>query len=201
MSHVFHPSQPTPEWVAQADPVSGLIAFRVGELDIFAALNPGQAQGLAVERFGAAPGTVRPISAEVLDRQVVNESGPFRGTLRQWLATQQAPGWLGRGVWEQVDFTGDVPLPDLLGDVPAPVPLRAFWVGDMDVFAASSAEAALAVARRPDDEFDALELDDVSEVTAEDLDKPMVEEDGTPCGTLRELLAEATEPGWLMGFE
>jgi uncharacterized protein YbjT (DUF2867 family) len=80
-------------------------------------------------------------------------------------------------------------------------PLAAFWVGDIDVFAAPSAEAALAVARRPDDEFDALELDDVTEVAAEDLDKPMVEEDGTPCGTLRELLATATEPGWLVGFE
>lgn len=80
-------------------------------------------------------------------------------------------------------------------------PLMAFWVGDIDVFAASSAEAALALARRPDDEFDALELDDVTEVAAEDLDKPMVEEDGTPCGTLRELLAVTTEPGWLAGFE
>lgn len=95
------------------------------------------------------------------------------------------------------------PLPTLWrpDDAPAAAPLRAFWVGDIDVFAASSAEAALAVARRPDDEFDVLELDDVTEVTAEDLDKPMVEEDGTPCGTLRELLAKATEPGWLAGFE
>lgn len=91
------------------------------------------------------------------------------------------------------------PLPTLWrpDDAPGAAPFRAFWVGDIYVFAAPSAEAVQAVARRPNDEFDALELNDVTEVTAEDLDKPMVEEDGT----LRELLATATAPGWLMGTD
>lgn len=91
--------------------------------------------------------------------------------------------------------------PDAAPTAPTAAPLRAFWVSDLDVFAAFSAEDALALALKPGGDFDALELDDVAEVTAADLDKPMVEEDGAPCGTLRELLATTTEPGWLVGFE
>lgn len=80
-------------------------------------------------------------------------------------------------------------------------PLQAFWVGDMDIYAAHSAEQALELCEEHSGMPDVYELDDVDAVTAETLDKPLVEEDGTPCGTLRQLLAETSAPGYLMGVE
>lgn len=117
----------------------------------------------------------------------------------QALPIHYAP--LGHAAPLTLSLTQLLELADGMDNAPAATPLRAFWVGDIDVFAASSAEAALASARRPDDEFDALELDDVREVTTEDLNKWIFDEDRKYCGTLAEALAAATEPGWLMGFE
>jgi hypothetical protein len=106
MSHVLHPSQPVPAWVAEADPVSNLIAFYVGDQHMFAALSPGHAQALAVEKFGEreGEGVVTPVSAGQLDRPVIDAPGEFGGTLRQWLALKTEAGWLARGVWVEVDM-------------------------------------------------------------------------------------------------
>jgi hypothetical protein len=192
MSHVFHPSQPTPEWVAQANPVAGLIAFWVGELNMYAALSPEHAQALAVEKFGDGEGVVTPVSASRLDRPVVDKAGEFDGTLREWLALKTEAGWLACGVWVEVD---------LLGDVPAAAPLRAFWVGEHDVYAAHTPEQALELCEGHSGMPETFDLDDVRELTAEELDKPLTEEDGTPCGTMRQMLADKTEPGELVSFE
>jgi len=192
MSHVFHPSQPTPEWVAQANPVTGLIAFWVGELNMYAALSPEHAHALAVEKFGDGEGVVTPVSASRLDRPVVDKAGEFDGTLREWLALKTEAGWLACGVWVEVD---------LLGDVPAAAPLRAYWVGDMDIYAAHSAEEALEVCRKHSGMPDTYGMDDVDPVGDKMLAEPMVGEGGEPEGTLADLLAEAKEPGYLAGYE
>lgn len=83
---------------------------------------------------------------------------------------------------------------------PAAAPLFAYWVGDIDVYAAENAAQALALANASDDWSD-YTLDDVVEVTAAELDKPTVDEDGAPSCTIRESLAAATGPGWLEGFD
>ena len=98
-------------------------------------------------------------------------------------------------------FHPSQPTPEWVAQADPQNNLIAFWVGDMDIYAALSPEHALAEGRKQNGEFDCIELDEVRAVTAEELDKPMVEEDGTPAGTLRELLAATTESGWLAGFE
>lgn len=210
MSHVFHPSQPTPEWVAQADPVTDLIAFWVGELDMYAALSPGHALAMALEKFGPGVGDAKPVSADVLDRAVVNKGGEYGDTLRQWLARKTEPGWLARRVWVEVDLETDflrevsaiaAPVVDLLGDVPAAAPLGAYWVGEHDVYAAHSPEQALELCEGHSGMPDTFDMDDVREMTAGELDKPLQEEDGTPCGTVRQMLAAMTAPGELVSFE
>lgn len=80
-------------------------------------------------------------------------------------------------------------------------PLAAFWVGDMDIYAAHSADQALALCIEHSGMPDSYELDDVTLVTAAELAKTLIDEEGTPDGTLAELLAAATAPGWLMGTE
>lgn len=80
-------------------------------------------------------------------------------------------------------------------------PLAAFWVGDMDIFAAETADQALALANAAAGEWSDYSLDDVTLVTAAELAKTLIDEGGTPDGTLAELLATATAPGWLMGAE
>lgn len=90
---------------------------------------------------------------------------------------------------------------DLLGDKPAAAPLGAYWVGEHDVYAAHSPEQALELCEGHSGMPDTFDMDDVREVSAEDLDKSMVEEDGTPCGSMRTLLAAMTAPGELVSFE
>jgi hypothetical protein len=85
--------------------------------------------------------------------------------------------------------------------------LKAFWVGDMDIYAAESAEQALRLANEQHGgEFDTFDEDDVSEVTAERLDKviPEFDENEAPTGettTLRKWLEQAVIPDWLCGME
>lgn len=98
MSHVFHHSQPTPEWVAQADPKTNLVAFWVGDMDIYAALSPAHALALCVEHSGM-PDTydiddVEPVGAETLGMAMVEEGGEPCGTLRELLAQATEPGYL-----------------------------------------------------------------------------------------------------------
>ncbi|MBX7274423.1 hypothetical protein K2E95_00210 [Pseudomonas sp. ERGC3:01] len=108
MPHVFHESQPTPDWVAQADPKNGLIAFWVGDMNIYAALSDGRALVLAREKFAASDRYtggegVRPVSAELLDKPLAGTAG----TLRDHLAATAGPGWLARAVWQEVNLSGD----------------------------------------------------------------------------------------------
>jgi hypothetical protein len=79
--------------------------------------------------------------------------------------------------------------------------LKAFAVGDSDIYAAETAEQALALANDLAGD-DAFELDEVTELVDADLDKeyPEFDEDERPTGgttTIRFWLSEATEPGWL----
>lgn len=165
-----------------------LTAFRVGELDIYAATSAEQALALAAQRDGEnrhTAGDVRPVSAELLDRPVVVDGRVE--SLRGWLRVTAVPGWLARGVWVEVDL--------------AAAPLAAFWVGDMDIYAARSAADALVQCLGHSAMPAAYELDDVTAVTEAELAMTLIGEDGRPDGTLAELLATATEPGWLMGTE
>ncbi|MFJ7286334.1 hypothetical protein [Pseudomonas sp. NPDC099000] len=84
-----------------------LSAFRVGELDIYAATSAEQALALAARRDGEnrhTAGDVRPVSAELLDRPMVVDGR--EETLRGWLRVTAVPGWLARGVWVEVDLVG-----------------------------------------------------------------------------------------------
>lgn len=82
-------------------------------------------------------------------------------------------------------------------------PLIVFWVGDRDVFAARSAEQALDLCREQGctDTETTYTLADVSAVSDFDLDKPIFDEYRTHCGNLRDALAAADQPCYLMGFE
>lgn len=80
--------------------------------------------------------------------------------------------------------------------------LHVFVVEDHDYYAASTAEEAIKLhsdmcGRDADD----VEESDCQEVSGELLDKPWVDEDGTPLGTLRQWLSEAKGPEWLTGTE
>jgi hypothetical protein len=80
--------------------------------------------------------------------------------------------------------------------------LKAYQVGEFDIVAHySPAEAAALLCEHsgyPDGE---LTGDDVELVPDAFLDKPMVEEDGTPAAPLRADLLAATEPCYLHGWE
>lgn len=178
----------------ERDPSRPLLAFWVGEQNIFAAEDAEQA--LAMARIYAAPSPdcvladVRPVSATTLDALVMGEDPST--TLRARLQAARQVGWLGRSVWVEVD---------LLDDVPAATPLRAFWVGEHDVYAAHTPEQALELCEGHSGMPETFDIDDVRELTADELDKPLTEEDGTPCGTVRQMLAALTEPGELVSFE
>ncbi len=85
--------------------------------------------------------------------------------------------------------------------------LKAFCVGDYDVYAATSAENALEVANEQCGD-DINEAEDVREMTEAELDHryPAFDEDERPIPgqtiSVREMLAEhGNEPGWLCGSE
>lgn len=84
---------------------------------------------------------------------------------------------------------------------PAAEALRAFWVGEHDVYAAHTPEQALELCEGHSGMPDTFDIDDVRELTAGELDKPLQEEDGTPCGTVRQMLADLAAPGELVSFE
>jgi hypothetical protein len=73
-------------------------------------------------------------------------------------------------------------------------PLRAFWVGTEDVYAARSEEQALKLATEDGTKF--LTLDDVQEITGASLWHQIPEESG-PARSLIELLSKARRPGWI----
>jgi hypothetical protein len=80
--------------------------------------------------------------------------------------------------------------------------LRVFIVDEHDYYAASTAEEAIALhADMVECDTGDLDPSDCEEATGDILDKPWVDEDRAPLGTLREWLAEAKGPEWLTGTE
>lgn len=75
-------------------------------------------------------------------------------------------------------------------------PLRAFWVGVEDVYAAHSEAQALKLAG--EDGVRSLTLDDIQEVDAISLCYPIPDETEIS-HTLAELLRKARRPGWIAG--
>lgn len=93
-----------------------------------------------------------------------------------------------------------VEQPDLLGDPIHPNNLLCYQVGDFDWFAATSPEEALKLMQ----ELIGGDVDHpVSLCSQETLDERWRDEEkpDEDVGSLREWLAEATEPGWLAGTE
>ncbi|MFG0501116.1 hypothetical protein ACF8GD_00415 [Pseudomonas putida] len=78
--------------------------------------------------------------------------------------------------------------------------LRAWWVGDMEIYAAVSAEQALALGEA-DAGPECYELDDVQPVGDETLAKGIRDEDGNDEGRLIDLLRAAKAPGLLLSVE
>ena len=79
-------------------------------------------------------------------------------------------------------------------------PLLAFWVGDDDIYAAEDEAQAVALANAVAG-LGAYTLDDVAPVSADTLDDRLRDEAGRLAWTLRGLLMEQTEPGYLAGYE
>lgn len=79
-------------------------------------------------------------------------------------------------------------------------PLLAFWVGDDDMYAAEDEAQALALASAIAGSV-AYTLDDVSPVSAETLDDRLRDDEGRLAWTLRGLLMDAKQPGYLAGYE
>lgn len=79
-------------------------------------------------------------------------------------------------------------------------PLLAFWVGDDDIYAAEDEAQALKLATAIAGPG-AYTLDDVAPVSAETLDSRLLDDDGRLAWTLRGLLMDTQEPGYLAGYE
>jgi hypothetical protein len=79
-------------------------------------------------------------------------------------------------------------------------PLLAFWVGEDDIFAAADEAQALALGNALAGTA-AYTLDDVAPVSAETLDDRLRDEEGRLAWTLRGLLMDQAEPGYLAGYE
>ena len=79
--------------------------------------------------------------------------------------------------------------------------LKCYQVGDHDWYAAHNPEEALKLHLEIDNDFDE-GIDEVKEESDRVMDMQWVDEDThEKIGTLRDFLAEATEPGWLVGNE
>lgn len=79
-------------------------------------------------------------------------------------------------------------------------PLLAFWVGDDDIYAAEDEAQAVVLANAIAGDG-VYTLDDVAPVSAETLDDRLCDDAGRLAWTLRGLLMDQTEPGYLAGFE
>ncbi len=75
-------------------------------------------------------------------------------------------------------------------------PLRAFWVGVEDVYAAHSEEQALKLAIEDGSNY--LTIDDVDEVSGLSLCHPVPDENGAEL-TLAQILRKTRGPGWIAG--
>lgn len=79
-------------------------------------------------------------------------------------------------------------------------PLRAFWVGDDDIYAAEDEAQAVALANAIAGPG-TYSVDDAAPVSADTLDARLVDDDGKLAWTLRGLLRAQAEPGYLAGYE
>ena len=79
-------------------------------------------------------------------------------------------------------------------------PLLAFWVGDDDIYAAEDEAQALALAHAIAGPG-TYTLDDVEPVSADALDDRLRDDAGRLAWTLRGLLMDQNEPGYLAGYE
>lgn len=79
-------------------------------------------------------------------------------------------------------------------------PLCAYWVGDQDIFAARHPQQALGLANALAGQT-RYSLADVSPVSAETLDKTLLDAQGRRGWVLRTLLRQCEEPGNLAGYE
>ena len=79
-------------------------------------------------------------------------------------------------------------------------PLLAFWVGDDDIYAAEDEAQAVALANAIAGPG-TYSLDDVAPVSADTLDDRLRDEAGRLAWTLRGLLLDQKEPGYLAGYE
>lgn len=80
--------------------------------------------------------------------------------------------------------------------------LLVFIVDEHDYYAASTPEEAIALhAEMCECDIEDINPNDCKEAVGDILDKPWVDEDGAPLGTLREWLEEAKGPEWLTGTE
>lgn len=79
-------------------------------------------------------------------------------------------------------------------------PLLAFWVGDDDIYAAEDEAQALALANAIAG-HGTYTLGDVVPVSADALDDRLRDDSGRLAWTLRGLLMDQKEPGYLAGYE
>lgn len=79
-------------------------------------------------------------------------------------------------------------------------PLQAYWVGDDDIYAAEDEAQAVTLANAIAG-HGTYTLDDVVPVSADTLDDRLRDEEGRLAWTLRGLLMDQTEPGYLAGYE
>lgn len=78
--------------------------------------------------------------------------------------------------------------------------LKAYQVGENDIVAAYTPEGALEVLVGLAGEV-GLGTVDVSLIEEEELDVPVVDEDGNQCPTIRQMLADLSEPTYLFGWD
>lgn len=79
-------------------------------------------------------------------------------------------------------------------------PLLAFWVGDDDIYAAEDEAQAFALANAIAGPG-TYTVDDVAPVSADTLEDRLRDEGGRLAWTLRGLLLDQKEPGYLAGYE
>lgn len=78
-------------------------------------------------------------------------------------------------------------------------PLLAFWVGDDDIYAAEDEAQAVALANAIAGPG-IYSVDDVAPVSADTLDSRLCDDSGRLAWTLRGLLLDQKEPGYLAGY-
>lgn len=79
--------------------------------------------------------------------------------------------------------------------------LYAYQIGDCDVIGHYSPQEALMLFRRQSGLRDDIGMDDVTPIDASLLDCEAIDDEGSRLGTVGDMLAAQTEPGWLATIE